>query len=429
VSFDRLRRLRSTERQGLPSSPRRVALGATLVALLVYVTIGVVADVVVLRHFQQAADTRLAARLALFSETVEHDEAASRPIVAAENVPALDDDGDLDDAPIFGWWLPASSRSTTPLETGAPTLPAGFDHRLGPVDVTLAGRPFRLESTTVPGGRIAAATSLAQIASLRAIFLVAEAALLPVVLLTFFVAAYVIGRRAVMPVELARRRQLDFTADASHELRTPLSVIEAEVELALSVGRNAADYAGVLGRVAKESHRLRTIVEDLLWLARLDALPAPSRSEPVDLAVIAERCAARFTAVARQRGIALSTNTEPRQAVVDAPAEWLDRLASVLLDNACRYSEADGRVSVAVAVVDRRPTLTVDDSGPGIPEEERERIFQRFHRATFSAGGSGLGLSIADAIVRATGGRWDVGASPVGGARMRISWSPRNVDE
>ncbi|MDQ3871844.1 MAG: sensor histidine kinase [Chloroflexota bacterium] len=94
----------------------------------------------------------------------------------------------------------------------------------------------------------------------------------------------------------------------------------------------------------------------------------------------------------------------------------------MLLDNACKYASAAGLVEVTVANEGQRVRLTVDDSGPGIPEAERERIFDRFHRATEASGGVGLGLAIADAVVRATGGRWYVGASPAGGARMAVSW-------
>ena len=109
--------------------------------------------------------------------------------------------------------------------------------------------------------------------------------------------------------------------------------------------------------------------------------------------------------------------------MIAAPPEWLDRLLGVLLDNACKYAPDGGRVDVTVAVEGSRVALTVDDSGPGIPETERTRIFDRFHRATDRQGGAGLGLAIADAIVRATGGRWKVGSAPSGGARMGISWS------
>jgi signal transduction histidine kinase len=77
---------------------------------------------------------------------------------------------------------------------------------------------------------------------------------------------------------------------------------------------------------------------------------------------------------------------------------------------------------VGVSTERSRAILTIDDSGPGIPAAQRERIFDRFHRATDQRSGAGLGLAIADAIVRATGGAWEVGSSPVGGARMSVSW-------
>jgi signal transduction histidine kinase len=111
-----------------------------------------------------------------------------------------------------------------------------------------------------------------------------------------------------------------------------------------------------------------------------------------------------------------------QNAVVAAPPEWLDRLLGVLIDNACKYAPEGGTVAIAVGADNARVRLTVDDSGPGIPDSERSRIFDRFHRASGGAGGAGLGLAIADAIVRATGGEWSVGRSPAGGARMAVSW-------
>ncbi|MGO9659677.1 MAG: sensor histidine kinase [Acidimicrobiales bacterium] len=171
---------------------------------------------------------------------------------------------------------------------------------------------------------------------------------------------------------------------------------------------------------------MRHIVEDLLWLARLDSLPEAPPTETVDVASLAEVCARRFEAVAARRGILISvTGNGSQPPLVFAPAEWLDRLVSVLLDNACRYSNEGGRVEVTVSSVGDRVTMSVDDSGPGVPEEDRERIFQRFHRASALPGGAGLGLSIADAVVRATGGRSYVARAPLGGARIAVSW-PRH---
>jgi two-component system sensor histidine kinase TctE len=107
---------------------------------------------------------------------------------------------------------------------------------------------------------------------------------------------------------------------------------------------------------------------------------------------------------------------------INAPPEWIDRLTAVLVDNACRYAGAGGIVRIAVSVDGNRTSLTVDDSGPGIAPEERDKLFDRFHRATDQGNGAGLGLSIADSVVRATGGEWRVGQADLGGAHMEVRW-------
>jgi signal transduction histidine kinase len=228
----------------------------------------------------------------------------------------------------------------------------------------------------------------------------------------------VVGLRALAPVEQARRRQLEFTADASHELRTPLAVIRAETDVALSVPRDAAGYREALVRVQGETGRLRQLVEDMLWLARFDSRPPPPGSEPVDLGTIAAAGADRFRSV----GPALTAAIPTAPALISAPPEWIDRLAGVLVDNACRYAGPGGRVRVRVLVQGGRVSLIVEDSGPGIPEADRPRLFDRFYRATEQGSGTGLGLAIGDSIVRATGGRWQVGDSSLGGALMSVSW-------
>jgi signal transduction histidine kinase len=222
---------------------------------------------------------------------------------------------------------------------------------------------------------------------------------------------------------------MEFTADASHELRTPLSVIEAHTSLALAAERSPEWYRNAFGRIDHESRRIRRLLDDLLWLARFDVTRGQPNAEPIDLAILAAQTADRFGIVAQDRRLTLTLEAAEDGTIVTAPPEWLDRLLGTLLDNACKYAAEGGAVRVSVAPDGPRVRLTVDDSGPGIPEEERRRIFDRFHRATSAAtnaaGGAGLGLAIADSIVRATNGRWRIGSSASGGASMSVSW-PRS---
>jgi signal transduction histidine kinase len=155
-------------------------------------------------------------------------------------------------------------------------------------------------------------------------------------------------------------------------------VIRAEADVALSSPRDAAQYRDALTRIQGESDRLRRLVDDMLWLARFDSRPPPPSDEPVDLATLAQACADRFRAV----GPAIATETPAGPVLISAPPEWIDRLAGVLVDNACRYAGPDGQVRIRVEAHGSRVSLTVEDTGPGIPEQERPRLFDRFHRTT-----------------------------------------------
>ena len=208
-------------------------------------------------------------------------------------------------------------------------------------------------------------------------------------------------------------------------------MIAAETSLALepppgaSPGgpRKPAEYRSALTRIHGETERLRDIVEDLLWLARFDSQPPPPSAEPLHLVTIARGCADRFGAVARGQSITITVeDATPGHAWIRAPHEWIDRLAGVLADNACRHAGEGGRVRISVGQRAGRVTLTVEDSGAGVPAQERDRLFDRFHRATEHGGGAGLGLAIADSIARSTGGQWRIGESPLGGALFAVSW-------
>ena len=398
-------------------SVRNVAFSAALVALAVYVLVGIVADLIVIARLSDGVNGRLADRLGDMRREYARS-GGTLPQVVGSPTRA----GDLDDAPVLLWFVARGASTATPLDHNAPALPQEDFSVQSAVDRTIGDTAFRVAGTTVGGGRFVAATSTGAARSATTTLAVIELVLAPFAFLGVLGSAWLIGRRAAGPVERARRQQQAFTADASHELRTPLTVIEAELGLALSKERDAASYRATLVRVSGESRRLRSLVEELLWLSRLDGSPRPFDEEPTDLAVIAAGCVDRFRVVATSCGVALSLADRPDSAIVRAPAEWLDQLGGVLLDNACKYAGDGGVVRVTVSSGGSSPALTVEDSGPGIDDEARDRIFDRFHRGDQRAQGAGLGLAIADAVVRATGGSWSVGRSSLGGARFSVTW-------
>jgi signal transduction histidine kinase len=399
----------------------RVAAAATAVIAVVYVIGVLVLNLMVSNHLTEQNDDSLAARLAAARhERSFPDQQVTRP---GSSRAAGDDDADTDSAPVFVWWV-NSAGSITAQTPGAPGLPAGLlaGHAaydgLGVTASLGSMGSFRLKLARDDSGWLVAGQSLAGDAHTKRLLLYGEVIAGPFLLLAMFFGSLVVGLRALAPVEQSRRRQLEFTADASHELRTPLSVIRAEADVALSSPREAAEYRDALTRIQGESQRLRQLVDDMLWLARFDSRPPPPSDEPVDLVTLAQACADRFRSVGP--AITVAVDTEP--ALISAPPEWIDRLAGVLMDNACRYAGPDGQVRIGVRAHGSRVSLTVEDSGPGIPEAERARLFDRFHRATGDGPGAGLGLAIGDSIVRSTGGRWQISDSPLGGANMTVSW-------
>jgi signal transduction histidine kinase len=398
----------------------KVALVATLVVAVVYAGSVAFLDAFVAHRLVEQADRQLVSRLAA---------ARKRPPSLATEEPDSPGGGvqyglGIYGEPIYVWEIPPRSRVAL-AGSETPELVSGSwpQANQGSVTRRVAGVNYRLSSVPYRGGLLVAGESLTELGHVESVLVTSELAAAPVLLVAMFLAALLVGLRSAKPIELARRRQLEFTADASHELRTPLSVIEAELSLTREPG--AAPDAAVLDRIARESERLRRIVDDLLWLARFDSAPPPPGSDAIDVATIAANCAERFATLAAARSLELRLEhlgTGP--AMIVAPAEWIDRLAGVLVANACKYAPEGGSVRIDVGRVGSRVVLAVEDSGPGIPAEERERLFDRFRRGTNPAGGHGLGLAIADSVVRSTGGRWRVesAGTDLGGARMEVSW-------
>ena len=400
----------------------RVALMATAVVGVVYLAIagGVIA--ITTQNLTSQIDSRL-------SDTLSH--ITREPGPPGGTNPSPGDGGFRPPdrgpftAPYIVWTI--GQNGTVYSSDATAVLPAQYYTATSPATVTIGDTTVRIQGMDAPdGSHVVIGQTMEVVAQAQSTIILAELLIGPLLLIAVFLGAVAIGRRVATPIEQARQRQMEFTADASHELRTPLSVIEALTSLALAQERSPEWYRTAFSRIDRESRRMRRLLDDLLWLARFDVTSGQPNAEPTDLATLASATVDRFGIVAQQRHLVLAVDALPGSNVVVAPPEWLDRLLGTLLDNACKYSPEGGSVRVSVAPDGARVRLTVDDSGPGIPEEERARIFDRFHRATTgatnAAGGAGLGLAIADSIVRATNGRWRIGTSPAGGASMSVSW-------
>lgn len=387
----------------------------TGIVAIVYIVIAGIVTLIVTRNLTSDIDARLTSSLTRIAKAPQRLPTTFRPPVS--------------DSPRFGApllvWSVLPSGTVIANDTSA-VLPVNERDVSSPTTVSIGGTDVRIAGAQVGDHNVVVGQSMDSVYQARQTLILAEVFVAPVLLSIVFLGALTIGRRVAAPIELAHQRQMEFTADASHELRTPLSVIEAQTTLALQQQREPAWYRRAFERVDVESKRIRRLVEDLLWLARFDSTDKAPHAEHVDLGVLAFQAADRFGAVAEARQLTLNVQLRGGSHVVTAPPEWLDRLIGVLLDNACKYTTERGSVAVTVAEEGSRVRLIVDDSGPGIPVDERPRIFDRFHRATDTAGGAGLGLAIADAVVRRTGGRWELGTSAAGGASMAVSW-PRGL--
>ncbi len=224
-------------------------------------------------------------------------------------------------------------------------------------------------------------------------------------------------------LEAAFARQAQFTADASHELRTPLSVVRSRAELALARPRGPEEYRDALASCLAAAERMTGLVERLLILARADAGWPGMKRAPVELDRVVAEVIGQLASVAADKKITVEQDIAP--ARVNGDAEALTRVCANLLTNAIQYNRPAGRVRVGIGVGNGRVTLSVADTGIGIPEADRPRVFERFYRAdkarSRASGGTGLGLSICKAVVEAHGGTISFAANTEGGCTFMVS--------
>ncbi|HET7634709.1 MAG TPA: ATP-binding protein [Burkholderiales bacterium] len=209
------------------------------------------------------------------------------------------------------------------------------------------------------------------------------------------------------------RKQRQFVADAAHELRTPLAAVQLQIQL-VERAASAQERNAALERLKQGVARSARLVQQLLTLARLEPDAATPAHAPVDLRALATEVVAELTPIAQEKNVDLGIS-ELHDATTLGDATALQTLLGNLVDNAVRYTPAGGRVDVALRTVDRKVVITVEDTGPGIPPEDRERVFDRFYRRLGNdLPGSGLGLAIAREIVARHGGTITLADGPGG---------------
>ncbi|MGW9350490.1 MMPL family transporter [Nocardiopsis flavescens] len=226
----------------------------------------------------------------------------------------------------------------------------------------------------------------------------------------------------------AEQRMRRFAADASHELRTPLTVVRGYLQLIADGVVDPRERTDVVPRAQAEAERMSRLVENLLYLSRLDGRPAvPGAAGPsvVPLADLVRECAAAASAAAPDRRIAVEVRDE---CLVTGDREELRRAVSNLLANVLTHTPPQSPATVRLARVDGRPVLTVEDEGPGIGGESAAFAFERFYRdpAAREREGSGLGLSIVRAVMAAHGGSAELRSSVSGGTTVTLAFPPRD---
>lgn len=225
-----------------------------------------------------------------------------------------------------------------------------------------------------------------------------------IALLIATVIGYILSGRAMVPLKLAYEKQRQFAADASHELRTPLAVVMASADLLLNDKSIESPFLKqVIEDVRDEVKKMTKLVSDLLVVARSDNKALQLKPTKLDLGALVAQTARLMQPLADKKNITLTADDLPK-IIVQADEQKVRQLVLILVDNAVKYTPEGGTVTVALRrVTKEQVTLAVSDTGIGIAQEDREKVFDRFYRVdkarSREMGGNGLGLAIAQEIV------------------------------
>ena len=215
-----------------------------------------------------------------------------------------------------------------------------------------------------------------------------------------------------------------FFANISHELRTPLTLIVGPVDQLLQDARLPDDQTELLRMVQRNAERLQRLVDQLLNLARYDAGELKLAVQQQSLAAFLEARTQRFHPMAETNGISFSVSTSGADTSVAFDPEQMETVVSNLVRNALKYTPSGESVTVRAAVRDDRAEIVVADTGPGIPEEEQDSLFERFYRGKqqSSQSGTGIGLALTKVLMQLHGGSVTVDSTLGEGSSFRVRW-------
>lgn len=262
---------------------------------------------------------------------------------------------------------------------------------------------YRIDLTP-EGTRLAFVDRTRELQSLLKLLLTSLAALLGG-FAAFLAVSFYLSRWALRPVEQAWEQQRQFVADASHELKTPLTVILANIGILLSHQNDTiAQQHKWIENTQTEAQRMKKLVDDLLFLAKSDAVSTPVPHIRLDFSDLVWSSVLPFESIAFEQGVKLDSDIAP-DVTVQGDMGQLRQVVAILLDNACKYAGEKGKVFVQLEAAQDKIRLRVNNTGEPILPDKLKHVFERFYRADASRarekGGYGLGLAIAQSIVTA----------------------------
>jgi two-component system heavy metal sensor histidine kinase CusS len=216
-------------------------------------------------------------------------------------------------------------------------------------------------------------------------------------------------------------RLSQFSADLAHELRTPIANMMGEAQVALTRERTAAEYREIIESTIGECERLSRIVDNLLFVARVDAAREPVARKRFDARTAVEKITAFYETIAEERRVIISCTGEGQ---IYADPDLFERAMGNLLDNALRFTPENGSIQIALSEHDSDFEIAVSDTGCGIAPEHLPRVFDRFYRAESSRGsdGAGLGLALVKSIVDLHGGSATIASQVGGGTTVKLTF-------